>query len=253
MKIALCLSGQMRTYKMCYNNLKKHILEPFNPDVFIHTWSKTGIVTKVKLLSIFQGNQQVTEKELQKMYSPKNMVIEDFHNSYLEEIEGVRYPEILTKYVPPPGRASLPMYYKIKKCNDLKCEEENKNNFKYDLVIRLRPDLNILEPLPGEVLDNSHILWHSGKYIDTGFMLSDRFAVSNSQNMDYYSSVFDKLNEYWQDPLGNDGWKTYRIAERLIKQHMDFSDIEVKPFYSNCIIQRTKLERITMNLNKIFK
>ena len=42
MKIALILTGQLRTYKSTYNNLKKFIIDELQPDIYISTWSEVG-------------------------------------------------------------------------------------------------------------------------------------------------------------------------------------------------------------------
>lgn len=42
MKVALCLSGQSRTFKRCFKSQKKHIIDRLNPDIFIHTWTFGG-------------------------------------------------------------------------------------------------------------------------------------------------------------------------------------------------------------------
>ena len=38
MKIALCLSGQARSFEQGYEYYKKNLLDHYDVDVFIHTW-----------------------------------------------------------------------------------------------------------------------------------------------------------------------------------------------------------------------
>ena len=38
MKIALCFSGQPRSYEKGYEYYKKNLLDHYDVDVFIHTW-----------------------------------------------------------------------------------------------------------------------------------------------------------------------------------------------------------------------
>ena len=48
MKIALCVSGELRRVDLFYPIIYKNILEPYNPDVFISTWDiPTNIPTSV--------------------------------------------------------------------------------------------------------------------------------------------------------------------------------------------------------------
>ncbi len=39
MKLALCLSGHLRTFDQVFQNLKENVLDRYNPDVFLHTWT----------------------------------------------------------------------------------------------------------------------------------------------------------------------------------------------------------------------
>ncbi len=40
MKLACCISGQPRCFKSAYKSLKENILDHFDCDIFISTWSK---------------------------------------------------------------------------------------------------------------------------------------------------------------------------------------------------------------------
>ena len=42
MKIALCLSGQMRSFRECYENLKKNVIDILHPDIFVYTSKNVG-------------------------------------------------------------------------------------------------------------------------------------------------------------------------------------------------------------------
>jgi len=248
MRVALCLSGQMRTYEQCYENLKRYIIAPFQPDIFIHTWKNTGVTHHIKDLipksqlniNYYVIEKDVTYENLNNLYFPKLSVIEDFKNIYTEELNDIRVPDILKEKEPKHYKGSLPMFYKMKKCNDLKCEWENSNKFKYDAVIRLRPDLMIEQCIPKEVFNQLNLLWHSDYAIDPLCQVSDKFAISNSEIMNYYNSVWDNIHEYWQNPLGDGSWKNYRVGERLMKFHIDNAPFSSKLFSIACCIKREK-------------
>lgn len=259
-KIALCLSGQMRTYKKVYPSLEKNILRSLNPDIFIHTWANSGIVTKAnsKVKNSFT-EEAVQYSTLEKIYNPKKSVIEVFKEEYFYEKGDVKVPSEL-KQATIHYKGNIPMFYKIKKCNDLKREYEKENNFRYDIVIRLRPDLAIKEPIPQKILETPDTLWFSDYAINTNFQVSDKFALSNSPNMDYYCSVWNKLSEYWKKPLGDGKKENYRVGERLIYHHMKESKIPYRPFDINCFILRqpevsSSLDRLTKRLkaSKVYR
>jgi len=224
MRVALCIAGQMRTYRKCYKKLKKNIIDPLKPDIFIHTWDYAGVSTKVD----GSRGEKITYKTLDAFFSPKSCVIEKFKEGYHDSFRGVTVPETLKNM--PRYKGNVPQFYKVYECNRLKQDYERKFSFKYDVVIRIRPDLNVLKKLPRKVLLQPNLMWTTG-LTDTRFRYDDGFAVSNSGNMDYYSSVWERLNTYWENPLGNGKFVSHRVGDQLMKYHLDNSSIKMGFFY----------------------
>jgi hypothetical protein len=52
MKVALCISGLMRTYKKTANSVLHHICQKYDTDIFVSTWSILG-----KSVSKFERSQ----------------------------------------------------------------------------------------------------------------------------------------------------------------------------------------------------
>lgn len=232
MKIALCISGQMRTYRECYPNLYKFLLDPYSPDVFIHTWSEIGFTHKTKPRNRIYWSSQVEEIDLRSKYDPKYMIVEPFESEFINNLKGVRVPRILQQYEPVHYRGCLPMLYKIHACNAIKSKYMVENRICYDIVIRFRPDLMLHQKPPIHLAENtSKTLWHSSLQIDPEIQVSDKFAFGDSETMDYYSSAFEYLSEYWKNPLGKkSSWETHLVGERLMKHHMENSRFSVKLF-----------------------
>lgn len=228
-KIALCMAGQMRTYKKCYGELKENILEPLEPDVFIHTEKNRGITKRASNQALDEAvESSITEESLTCLYDPKEMEItEPFSAEDLREFDNVRVPDTLIEAEPDHWQGNIPNFHGIYKCNGMKRNWEQRHGFKYDIVIRMRPDLFVPQNLPSEVLSNPDILWHTQT---TNSQVSDKFAISNSENMDYYASVWEQLAQYWEEPLGDGDWVNHRVGERLLNYHMDQSDIETRQF-----------------------
>ncbi|MCU0287586.1 MAG: hypothetical protein MUF15_14480, partial [Acidobacteria bacterium] len=170
----------------------------------------------------------------------KIAIIEEYQNSYAEEMKGIKVPDILKKEEEQHYKGAIPMFYKMYQCNELKRQYEIQNKQHYDLVIRLRPDMIINQEIPSYVLLQKDILWFSDCKVNPAFQVSDKFAVANSTNMDYYCSVWPLLSKYWENPLGNGEWKNHRVGERLMKSHMDHSSIVFKPFSISCDIYRNE-------------
>lgn len=202
MKVALCISGFLRTYHQTYNYLVKNIISVYNPDIFIETWSSDD-----------RGSSfAINEHYLKNLFNPKEIRIEDPKTfvlpSHLKKI----------KYRDPPNLLS--MFYKIKQCNELKSNFELKNNFKYDFVIRFRGDLQLFSSFDLNAFDKNKI--HVPLYGDYNG-LNDQLAIGSSQSMDIYCNLFDEIHEYTK--------KIELNPEKLLKFHLENKNIEIDRFY----------------------
>lgn len=175
-----------------------------NPDFFISTWSHTGFSYNTK-----HGDVLTKRNDLDlELY---NKIINNYKNVKSIEIENydewvVNLPENIkslmsSRLVGGEAVTSPPQLYKIYKCNELKKQYEIDNDFKYDLVIRIRPDLVFLESLNLDTIDSIN---HINFGIPGAFYpnrIFDIFFYSNNSNM-------DKLSETWLNIIDciNDGF-----------------------------------------------
>jgi SAM-dependent methyltransferase len=173
MRVAICLSGHLRTFKETFESLRANILSRLNCDIFVHSWNDAGT------------NLQAIRK-LYELYRPVKCVMENkivFNNK--------THP---LSFKTDHDKNIISMFYKIKACNDLKSQYEKENNFKYDIVFRCRFDA-----LYNHTFEDNELKNLDGVYFPrTGHFggINDQFAFGNSNNMDVYSSVYDKLEEY---------------------------------------------------------
>ena len=224
--VALCISGQMRTYKKCFGNLKENVLESLDPDVYIYTDRRTGVTNRSDgVVDVSEADEIVTMETLKALYDPVRAEIIDPPEDMHREFKSVRVPEALMEAEPDRWKGNIPLFHGIYQCNEMKREYEKENGFTYDIVIRMRPDLLLREGLPDEVLETPDTLWHGSP---RNFVVDDRFAVSSSENMDHYASVWERLSEYWQDPVGDGDPTRNRVGGRLMNIHMEQSDIPTR-------------------------
>jgi hypothetical protein len=185
MRVAFCLSGQLRTWKSCYQswqllfdrfkeqmfvngNLEYslYVDEPFEVDYFIHTWDfntephfKWNIdwlepdpIKKVLMLEPFKNAYTRLEREeileVLNILKPKKSVVEDWNISKSREevMDKIASNQTLLKH-PIKGHISWAgsQLYSIMKCAYLKRQYELENKFEYDICIRSRFDLNFDE------------------------------------------------------------------------------------------------------------
>lgn len=185
MKVAFCLSGQLRTWKQCYvswltlfEKFKEQVIidgilqdnkycqERFEVDFFVHTWDFNTIPhykwdvnwnepdpqKRKKLLEPFRDSYTPIEcseiEEMLELLSPKDYVVEGWDVSKNREVvmDYIATSQTFDK-TPIKGHLSWAgsQFYSILKSAYLKRKYEIKKGFEYDLCIRCRFDLEFDE------------------------------------------------------------------------------------------------------------
>lgn len=179
MKAALLISGYLRTVKLNLFNIKKQIINNFESvDVYIHITKNENIDDKYFNPSDSYDTIKLIESEL----SPKAMLIESNIHFSDNQKENDLYNT----------------WFKFYKLNVLKKEHE-KIHSRYDIVIKIRPDVNLTKInfnknlnnsifLPeNAVLDKSKLKNSSDKYV------CDILSYGVSQQMDRYFDIYNDL------------------------------------------------------------
>ena len=180
--IAVCITGQLRSWDRVKDNILQNIIRD-NTDVFF-----------------------VCDEDLS-IPNINHEIIKDNHNFYDESIlqlfRSRKNPETSVENC-------INMYYKIMKCNELKTQYENEKKFKYDIVIRLRTDTHFQEPVIFSEDRNKIFIPNN---LDFGGVC-DQFAYGSSQLMDKYCDIFHNIKPYFDE-----GCKFH--PETLLKYHCD--------------------------------
>lgn len=190
MRVALCLSGHFRSFDRTLSTLKSAIIDPFQPDVFIHTWDKIGFDGT-------RGDHHLISSPtnaglINHCYQPKNMLIEpmpawDTKKYHVIENIGVRDPGIICG-----------MLYGIYKSGQMKTAFEQNNGFTYDVVIRCRPDIYFENIIPKTELENCQqtegiYFPKFGNYNG----LNDQFAFGSSKKMNIYCNLYSNMEKFY--------------------------------------------------------
>jgi hypothetical protein len=210
-KVAVCLSGHLRTFNDAYPALKKYLLDLYDCDVFIHTWDMLGVQIRGADAPVSRKKADVEINRVCNLLHPKKITVEQSRQFQISNL--IRHKNYEGRDVS--GMQS--MFYKIEQCNTLKTSYEKENNFKYDCVVRIRPDIVLESPIiiKKDELEYLHIPNH-GDY--GGF--NDQMAFSSSQIMDIYSSLYSKLHKYLE--IG-----AYMNPEKLVKFNADMNGLKV--------------------------
>lgn len=218
MRVALLLSGKFRDSYIAFNSLEKNLISKYNPDIFI-SYNYDS-----------ENDLDCSEDELKSLYNPKLI---NYHNTpslvgeYIESVKD--YPvasESNTLRI-------FNMWYGISEANKLKSKYEEENQFKYDIVIRTRFDIELLTEVELRFWNDSLFIPIGSDHRD-GF--NDFMAYGSSHCMDYYCSTFKHLVDYIKE-----GELIH--PERLLRRHL--KDIH------NCRLIRTyipmKLRGVLVN------
>lgn len=222
MRVALCLSGHLRSYEDTYNFYRNYIIDPLKADVFIHTWDKIGLSPGIDVNLMHVKTESVKNK-IESCFNPVSMIIEPIIIG-----AGEKYRKFLVDPRCPNGVTN--MFYKIYKADQLRQEFETSQNFKYDVVIRARPDLHFSSGINQNDLEfackNEVVFLPDFGHYDG---LNDQFAFGSNQAMTNYANCFNSLDAIADKPFK---------PEPLLKKYLLLNNIPLKFSVINYTIRR---------------
>jgi hypothetical protein len=201
-KVALLLAGQFRTCDndVVKNSIKKFILECFDCDLYIETWSNRGV-------SFCHGNVDEIESKKSSQLIDDSIILEtfgdcDFHiENYSDWCDGLndQYKMMLQKSAPLHLGCLVQLYKK-----KIGIERIIKSNKKYDYVIVTRPDVFYWEKIPlEEYQDDSETVYNinlPGSYLFYPNRIYDIFYMSTFKNVVKMSEAYDEIPNLLGDP-----------------------------------------------------
>lgn len=202
-KVAVVISGHLRTFERTYKSFVKQILDDDSSiaDVFVHTWDKLDgakgfdgassppvVMTETKLTAISN------------ILKPKKMVIDtDAVKGEIQEyIAKVKltdaekqcfYGGHLLDY--------CSMLYSMKSAWSLVEQTQIETGIQYDMVIRLRPDIIFIEKLKQSIIPLNNGICNTpnmAQYFSNG--MNDQLAFGTPTVMRAYMSMYDNIINY---------------------------------------------------------
>jgi hypothetical protein len=213
MKIAICFSGMVRTSNYATPNLLKYLGDLFpNIDFFMHTWNITQHKQyAIGAMALLSNNYKKCSVE--SSYPIVCNMVNDYKNFKKIKIEEFSNEcEIYN---------SFPLWYSWAQSIKLKEEYENEYNFKYDVVLKMRPDMIFPEgsTLHKEIdnfLNNPELFYVMG---GNESRLNDVYFLSSSDNMNIATKIID-------NPLP---WQENELNIHLLKNNINGEE-SVKDF-----------------------
>ena len=201
MKIAICIPALMRTYKKLYHNQLINLFEPNNADIFIYTSNFNDQLEEEYDIEDFKREiKSVYGEKLKKINIVTNEFIDNaILNSRHDSCPKISLEKIMKNVDKDPGfikrKHDWINFYRTHQCNNLVKEYEKENNFKYDFIIKFRPDLQLYKKLNLSGLDlkdnflytfgnNKDQLLHEYKKFGKDFLKESFFSIKNNKYLD---------------------------------------------------------------------
>jgi len=176
-RVAVCISGVFKVSVEQLKSIQEMIVAPLHADVFLHTWDEyqlwagsarkgdrfwelnfeglnIEIPSEMKSVSSFCANfpntsevmysdvsKKIDRRDIYSIISPKECHIENVSNFIKYNLniqDNYKFQEKLNQAF---------MFYGMYRCFELMREYEDKNGFRYDYVIRIRPDNIIFDSI----------------------------------------------------------------------------------------------------------
>ena len=223
MRVALCLCGVVGNvyidkkeysyhsdvdYRIGLEHYRNHLFsEQYDVDVFVHSWSTQH------------------KEGISKDYQPKLSLFEEQIDFGLE-----------TKRL----NFTKSRWYSTKRVVELKRQYEEANDFEYDWVLLSRFDLCLLKDLDFSMYNRDtfyapHDCYDPKKSYESPMFL-DYWFFSNSKNMDKFSILYDKWDEYGIYNAHKESfWHAYQLKLNIDYTFMEHKDHELtRALYDNC-------------------
>ena len=202
MKIALCFSGQARSYEEGYEYYKRNLLYSYDVDVYIHTWK-------------FPDEDKFRELYKPKAYESQVPPLGDFDNKYTNTPNRDRHPP----------RFTYRMIYSMYKCSQL-IEGD------YDWVIKARTDYALNEFILFANLDNTKLYIPNCRMVPERDFGNDQFAFGSQETMMKYMSTYVNIDKYYAfgyQFIGEEMMKANLHEHGLIGENLVYYDMN-NPF-----------------------
>lgn len=181
---ALCISGLPRHVEKNVENIRKNLVEPNNPDIFIHTWVPIDYLAAADVIEeIYQPKLMYFEPQLPFINSRWNL------DRMMEPTAGHARSYQRHKFV----EMLYSSWYSVQQANWLKEKYQREHDFTYDCVIRARFDIDYNKPVDCSQFAISEQIFIPEKGLPPE-MTDDRFAFGSSDLMNAYCSAFNLLD-----------------------------------------------------------
>lgn len=243
MKIALCMSGHIRTFDKTYQSWYDNLISQYNTDLYLHLWDSVGPKDMSQHNLDFKSGVDQSN-----MFNVENFVKTygtSVNYSLFVESYDVHYQKFSDRAVSwyeqrdkqglrtiDRPLANFSMYYKWYKCNEL---IEYKD---YDLVIRTRPDIALNSRLPIECFVDSSQMYIPVAGSWGGDEISDYMTIGTQEQITKFCDLYNNLDEMYECAVANGDFTKVLYPHRMFHFWMERQNLNYKACDINCEIVR---------------
>lgn len=209
-QIALCLTGHFRNFEIAWPYLKRHVIDPYQPDVFGFAWGDTFgdfMHARDKSHASFRLGYDPSSAQIDPSYAetvvkrlvPKSMEIHDPREIDLL-LEGLvdRHRDVEPDWEWHRPKSKYQMMYGRARCNQLRQEYEAAMGISYEKIIFTRWDIVHENALPTWTTWDTRLLLPM-RYAYGGGP-SDIWAVGTGTQIDCFANLLDNIDTLKQTP-----------------------------------------------------
>lgn len=223
MKLAICYSGNLRTYEYC---VKNHSSLVEQADVYISTWDEIKFSNSINDDWHYKINLEVPDiinEDYIISKTPKNLNIKKIK---IDNLDVVSLKKIKENPLFSDDRIQglSNQYFKIKDCFDLVVN----SGIEYDYIIRLRPDITIDKLyFEKDKLIFNNFIWYDLDFSIKKQAINEMVWVSNMELMKRSCKIYDNI-ESINDRLIDDEiyGESYCFQNLLIENLIDYIKLE---------------------------
>lgn len=245
-RIAINVSGVSRFLEESYRNIRDKLIKPFESygwevDVFVHTWQVVDLIDDKWGFNVSEKHRREDDWKDSRAWYQKNKSIrnskmksniEGYVGSWLKNIVIENHSMAIFKIndkiltLPKKGPShkinTISQLYSKHKVGLMQQDWENENQFKYDVVMKMRTEVYFEFPILQQVLQQAQQqivtphYYRNNAHKDTHlYGMNDTFALGPSLQMRRYNSSYTRLKEI----INNDSklFNSHKILHRDLK------------------------------------
>lgn len=230
MKIAVYFSGNIRTGVTAFPNLRKYFGRYFDDiDFFLHTWDLEDVA--LPFTDCYEGTSLL-------YYNLRNYIPYRLQRSKLQKLNSLyKFKQVKVDSPLDTKLVEKPMWVSINRALDMVYEYQALNEVKYDVVVRVRPDL-LLEPFSSSfekdlslVENNTLVVCNLQDNIkeDSIFLEDVMYLcdIPTSKTVHKFGSIDNNPHEYLYKYLlenGNKVKKAFSSRYAIYRDHLQHLD-----------------------------